>query len=433
MHINNILKEQVSRIKISDSEKKELAEVARSVREAIESKIKRKGIRAEVFIGGSLAKNTLIKKSAYDIDIFLRFDKDYLEEDIKKLVKKIFFLFRVPNFRIKLRKIHGSRDYIQIRFKDKKVIVEVVPCIKVSRPENARNTTDLSYFHVDYVKKAFKKNKKLEEEVMLAKSFLHAQKCYGAESYIKGLSGYAIELLIIKYGSFIRLLKEISRSDSRIVVDLERYYKNPKELDIGLNKAKLESPIIIIDPTFKSRNASASLSLETYHKLKKASHDFLIKPDLTFFDEKKIDLISLKKEAVETNSEMYKILLKTGKQSGDIAGTKLKKFSGVLLRFIEKYFDVHKEEFEYDGENYASVYTVLKRKKEIINVGPRIDMKEAVEGFKKKNPVWYIENGHVKSAKRTDYTLSEIIKIFKSINRKTIRDMGVKKIRIEKV
>ena len=46
------------------------------------------GIDAEIFVGGSFAKKTLIKKEKYDVDIFVRFDKKYTEYDISELTYK---------------------------------------------------------------------------------------------------------------------------------------------------------------------------------------------------------------------------------------------------------------------------------------------------------------------------------------------------------
>ncbi|MBD3252791.1 hypothetical protein GF386_03610, partial [Candidatus Pacearchaeota archaeon] len=53
--------------------------------------------------------------------------------------------------------------------------------------------TDLSYFHVNHILKKIKKNKNLSDEIRLAKKFAYSQNCYGAESYIHGFSGYALE------------------------------------------------------------------------------------------------------------------------------------------------------------------------------------------------------------------------------------------------
>ena len=46
--------------------------------EKTRGKIKSMKIDADIFVGGSYAKNTMIKKGDYDIDIFLRFSKPFL-------------------------------------------------------------------------------------------------------------------------------------------------------------------------------------------------------------------------------------------------------------------------------------------------------------------------------------------------------------------
>ena len=88
--INSILKEVLEKIKppkegldfIDDSLKKFLKDFKKG--------IKKNKIKAEIFIGGSFAKNTLIKKDTYDIDVFVRFDKKY--KNISKLCEKIYHL-----------------------------------------------------------------------------------------------------------------------------------------------------------------------------------------------------------------------------------------------------------------------------------------------------------------------------------------------------
>jgi len=59
----------------------------------------------------------------------------------------------------KAKKIHGSRDYYQLIVHG--IIFEIIPVLKVKKPEHAKNITDLSYFHVNYINKKIRKNKKL--------------------------------------------------------------------------------------------------------------------------------------------------------------------------------------------------------------------------------------------------------------------------------
>ncbi|MEK6757810.1 MAG: nucleotidyltransferase domain-containing protein, partial [Nanoarchaeota archaeon] len=192
-----MLKEVLRNIRPS---KEELVGMNNGVKEfvnKINKKIKQSKINASLFVGGSFAKNTLIKKNEYDVDVFIRFDKKHKNEDISKLTEKL--LGDEKNVSL----IHGSRDYFSVKAKPN-FLIEIIPVLNVKTPDEAENITDLSYSHVKYIKKNVKKD--VLDEILLAKAFCHANKCYGAESYIKGFSGYSLELLIYYYKSFMNFV-----------------------------------------------------------------------------------------------------------------------------------------------------------------------------------------------------------------------------------
>ena len=187
--------------------KEELSEIREKLKEFLgvfKAHLKKKKINADVFIGGSFAKQTMIKKEHYDIDVFVRFDKKYKEKDISSITKQA--LVGVKN----VQEIHGSRNYFRIRF-NSSFFIEVVPVLKVSNPKEAENITDLSFFHVKYVNQKVK-NKKTLDEIRLAKAFCHANNVYGAESYISGFSGYGLELLIYHYKTFLNFAKVMAKT-----------------------------------------------------------------------------------------------------------------------------------------------------------------------------------------------------------------------------
>ena len=184
---NSIFKDVLLRIKPSEEEFEEMNKLTNDFVNRIDKKIKELKIEVEIFIGGSFAKRTVIKKDHYDVDIFLRFDKKYNNE-VSELARKI--LAGMENVSL----IHGSRDYFKIKLKED-FFIELIPVIKVKKPEESLNITDLSYSHVKYINKNIK-SEKIRDEIMIAKAFCYANHCYGAESYIKGFSGYAIELLV---------------------------------------------------------------------------------------------------------------------------------------------------------------------------------------------------------------------------------------------
>ena len=77
-------------------DKTELAELKKNNQKIIDllkAEIKRRGIKADVFIGGSFAKGTMTKDKGYDIDIFTRFDPVYSDISgiLEGLLKRISF------------------------------------------------------------------------------------------------------------------------------------------------------------------------------------------------------------------------------------------------------------------------------------------------------------------------------------------------------
>ncbi|MGV8142859.1 MAG: nucleotidyltransferase domain-containing protein [Candidatus Pacearchaeota archaeon] len=354
----------------------------------LEKEIGLQNMVAEVFLGGSFAKGTFLKSDIYDVDIFVRFDWKYVQLS-ESLAKLIIPLSKKLN--LKTEVIHGSRDYFRVYHPNSKGYFEVIPVTRIKKPQEERNVTDLTYFHGPYVTKRIKG---LEDQVRLAKQFFKAQRAYGAETYVRGFSGYSVELLIIKYKSFLKMIKELMKFDStqRAVIDIEKAYKNKNEVFIHVNEAKLHSPIILIDPTYKERNALAALSRDTLVKIQKSIKLFLKKPSLDFFVLKEPNAEILRKNAIKNKQEFLPITLTTDKQHGDIAGTKMKKFAEVLHRELNLVFDVKNTDFFYTGEQSSVFYISLIPKKEIIRIGPPREMKKHATRFKSQHSVTFIKN-----------------------------------------
>lgn len=390
----------------------------------INKRIKKLKIKVEPFCGGSYAKGTLMKKGNYDVDLFLRFDKKYKESEYTKLTKKI--LRRTK----KVSKVHGSRDYFQVKicpwFK-----IEVVPVKKVKNPKEADNITDLSYSHVKYINKKIK-SKKILNDIKLAKAFCSATKTYGAESYVHGFSGYSLELLINHYKSFEKMLKELSKKrKTKIIIDSESHYKNKNEIMIEMNGSKLQSPIILIDPTYKERNALAALSDETFKRFQKAAKDFLKNPKQEAFKEKKINLDKIKEKAKKQKQEFLLITSKTKKQDGDIAGTKLLKFHKHLIHELKRYFEIIDEEFKYEKNQQGKAYFVLEKKNYEIFKGPFIKDKKNLEKFKKEHKKVKEENGRLIAKEKIEISAKDFFRIWTKKNKKKIKEMYISRLIIK--
>ncbi len=383
-------------------------------------------ISADFFVGGSFAKGTLMKKEKYDIDIFARFDWRY--QDLTSLLA-IIVKRACGKRKVKIVRLHGSRDYFQI-FVNKEILFEIVPVLKIKKPKEARNVTDLSYFHVSYVKNKLRGNSKILKEIAVAKAFCKAQGVYGAESYIGGFSGYALECLVIHYKSFLKMIKNLLKVKDKLIIDPANHYKNKSEVMVSLNEGKLQGPIILIDPTWKERNVLAALSKETFLKFQKSARNFLRFPGEEFFTRKEVDIQKLKKETKEKKASLIELIASTNRQPGDIAGTKLKKFSNFLIGQLQQYYEIIRCEFIYDGEQSARVLLIIKEKNGIKKIGPPVSLEKHAKAFRRKYDRVYEKNGRLCADIAAQVSAKKFIIKFMLKYKEIIKSMQIEKLKV---
>ena len=410
--IKSVLKEVLKKINPSKEELGRINSETQDFLKKVKEKIKGMRLDAEVFIGGSFAKKTIIKKGIYDVDIFVRFGKK--NKDISGLTEKILDGFNAV-------KIKGSRNYFRVDRDG--FFMEIIPVLKIKKPESAENVTDLSYFHVRYIKRKLKG--KILDEVKIAKAFYHANGCYGAESYVKGFSGYALELLIQHYGSFLKFIKALEKINRKEVIDIERHFKNRNESLMNINESKIQSPVVLIDPTYKERNVLAALSNETFEIFRKACRKFLKNPSLEMFEKKDADFEKNKAVAKKKKLDFILVEIKTEKQEGDIAGTKLLKFYNHLGEEIEKFYIAKNREFEYNGEKTAKCFFAVKSREKILIKGPRMNQKENIQRFKKTHRKTFVKSGRIFSKEKINFNLKQFIEFWKQKNQRKMNEMSV--------
>mgnify|MGYP001586999742 CR=1 FL=1 len=427
-NINTILKEVLEKVKPREEELNGINLPLKNFVGEFEKNRKKLKIDAQIFVGGSFAKKTLIKKDYYDIDIFIRFDKKHNKENLSNLLEKI--IKGVSKNSIgKIEKIHGSRDYFRVKVRED-LFFEIVPVKKIKNQKEAENVTDLSYFHVNYVNRKLKG--RILDEVLLTKAFCHASGCYGAESYIKGFSGYALELLIYHYKTFLKFINAMAKvkEKEKLVIDTEKYYKNKTQVLMDINSAKLQSPIILIDPTHKSRNILAALSEETFKKFQLACKNFLRNPHEKAFENKGMNFEKIEDDAKKKNLDFILLEARTNKQEGDIAGSKLLKFYNHLGNEIKRYFEIKDRGFEYNGKKTARFAFAVKEKGEIIINGPSIDQEKHMKRFKSGHKKTFVKNKRIYAREKTDFTIKEFLNNWKKKNVKVMGDMSIEKLTI---
>lgn len=373
----------------SAAELKMLADATEWMRAALNIALVPLRRHAEIVVGGSYAKGTLSKSETYDVDLFVRY-----KGDVNELLHVL-----LPGLReicgqhgLALERIHGSREYFRIQYTSH-LVFEIIPVAAIGNPREATNATDLSYLHVAYIRRELKKHKSLVREICLAKQFCKAQGVYGAESYVQGFSGYAVECLVVAHGSFLKMLKALVKTGEQLILDPTRQYRNKREALLSLNESKLRSPVVLVDPTWKERNVLAALSVETFARFQKAATAFLRRPRADFFVVKEVSAAERLVRAKKLKAELVSVFLETQKQPGDIAGTKLKRFADALARHFAPHFKVVERAFVYSGKHTGQAHYFVKPMKQVFLRGPPLSMKEHARAFKHEHPRTVIKRG----------------------------------------
>ena len=347
----------------------------------LEKQLKKNKIKAKVILGGSLAKETNLKED-HDIDVFVAFDYFYKFKDISKLLGQILKSIK-PG--LKTKRVHGSRDYFHITLPGQDYQFEIVPVLDIYDPKDAVNITDCSPLHVSWVAKQVKKRKKLANEIRLTKAFCKSAGVYGAESYIRGFSGHVVDILTIHYGGFIELLKASQKWKDKTIIDYTNAHKGRALYE--MNKSKLISPLIVVDPIHKERNAAAALDTPKFERFKAKAKQFLKKPHADFFVKHELTLDEIKEKAGKNRLVLVDVRSKKGKE--DVVGAKLlKSFEYNKRKLIENDFILHDAGWLWNKKEQAQFFFILENKKLYPTkkiTGPRSVFKDHVKQFTKKH------------------------------------------------
>ncbi len=253
MNTESILK----KIKPSKKEMEKNLATARLIIEYIRGKF---GLDAVLV--GSVARGTALKGKS-DLDIFIMFPKSTKRETLEKTGIKVGK--SVAKFLGCKSELHyAQHPYVRIICRDRRI--EIVPAYRIKPGDRIISAVDRTPLHNEYVKK----NLRNKDDVLLLKWFMKQIGVYGAEIKTRGFSGYLCELLVIKYGSFKRVLEEASVWEPPVVIDVEGQYD-----DVGEILEKFNDPLVVIDPVDKDRNVASPVSLEKMARFSLASRMFI--------------------------------------------------------------------------------------------------------------------------------------------------------------
>lgn len=424
-----VLKDVLKQIVPKKEEKKKIASLTEKALKIAKEEAKK--FNAKPILAGSTTRDTWLPgKKEFDVFIlFPSIPEKKLEEIGLKLGKKI------------ITKLKGSYkiEYAQHPYVSGTVSgidIDVVPCYELDSTDKLKSAVDRTPFHVKYIEKHLPMES--SNEVRLLKQFCTANGVYGADAKTEGFSGYVCELLIIKYGKFLDVLRNVVNWRPGEVIDIEKFY--PEADYPKLRKIFKDQVLILVDPTDKNRNTAAALSAQSFYKLKKVANEFLTKPSKEIFfgkEEKPITENELVTRQIKRRTELILVKFTPPKIVPDILWPQLRRFADRLQNILEETryeFRVLRKDAYTNEKDLAVVLLEMETSKLPAiqkRIGPRVsdmdDSKRFIDKYKKQalagpfveNNFWAVE------VKRKFLTAREKLKDSLKENVKILEAKGI--------
>jgi len=302
---------------------------------------------------GSVAKGTWLAQSP-ELDVFLLFPKtvsrNYMENRIIEAAKAVLRKWQIS---------YAEHPYVKGEVLG--VSVDLVPCYRVSSPSEMQSAVDRTPFHTRFMNEHLTAEQK--RDVRLLKAFFKGIGVYGAEIKVRGFSGYASEVLIYRFGNFVKLLREAS------------HWRGKVNLGWDGESEALGLP----DPVDEKRNVTASVSLNSLSTFIAAAGFFLRFPSEVFF---------WNKGFVEGDLNGI-LVLKTGKPNGveDVLWGEIWKASAAIQKYMEGLgFEIWDSSAFADEQNVFFFYSLQshERPPSTLVLGPPVYMSDNALDFIKK-------------------------------------------------
>jgi tRNA nucleotidyltransferase (CCA-adding enzyme) len=366
--MNKIEKEVLQKIIPSLEYKKKIEKITQEISKKLESEIKKRKLPVTVEIVGSIAKDTYLKNDL-DIDFFIKFPTKYSKDEIGKYALSIGIAILT-----KTEESYAEHPYIRGYYK--KFKVEVVPCYKIEKSLQKLSAVDRTPLHTKYIKKYLPDLQK--SQVRLFKQFLKGIGCYGAEAEIEGFSGYLSEILVLRYGSFEKLIENAKK------------WKIGEKLALKVDEYPIfDTPLTFIDPVDTNRNVASAISKEKFDLFIKACKEYIDKPSINYFFPKKVKPWTLKKIKDELNKEKCQYVsikfVKPKIISENLYPQVRKALRSIQDICIKNDFDVFDIKYYINKEIYIIIKTKMEPlSKTMLHSGPPIGLKENIDDFIKK-------------------------------------------------
>ena len=350
-------------------DEREVKKIKKKVRDALRLV---KKIHKNSLIGGSIAKETFLKGDT-EADIFLIFPKSKKLDDQLGLLKEI-----ARSLGETAEVSYAQHPYVKAEYGG--MIIDLVPAYDTEPPE-ILSAADRSRWHVEYVSTF---PEWMKDEVRLLKQFCRGIGVYGADLKIEGLSAYAIEVLVLGAGGFVKALEKIT---------------------------EMVWPIKRGDPVDKKRNVLASVSHESFNTVKEAARIYLKTPGNIFFFPNKP---GMKLPTVE-NVAMF-VMERPDLVEDAIWGIAKKKARKLVRNARVNGYEVVRKSVLVDDKIYLVFKVGSLKKLETIIKGPTTDRKLHAARFMDAHSGFYEENDVLYAREKSRFpTFNDLVEAFEKV------------------
>lgn len=237
----------------------------RLVEHAERAAAKRPVAPAKIVVAGSAARGTYLK-DRLDIDLFFLYPPTLPRAELER---EGLALAGAVLERTETR--YAEHPYLRGWFEG--FAVDAVPGFAVEDPAKPLSAVDRTPFHQAFL--AARQTPEMVDDVRLLKQFLRAHRLYGSEARTGGFSGYVVELLVLKFGTFHKVLEEGSRW--RLPVRVVWTPGDPPRVpdDVAL---------VMDDPVDPNRNVATALSRRNLALFVLSARAFLKDPHAGAFE-----------------------------------------------------------------------------------------------------------------------------------------------------
>lgn len=364
----------------------------------------------DVTFGGSYAKGTWLRGDV-DVDIFVKIRPDISEQEFERIGRELGFQ-ALRSYKPYLR--YSQHPYVEAVVNG--IRVNVVPCYDVERGKWI-SAADRSPYHTQFIIDSFDDEKK--REVRLLKKFMKTVGVYGAEIAKNGFSGYVCEVLILKYGSFMNVLKAASEFRENQVISIEKVNE-----DIART---FNSALIILDPVDQKRNLGTAISYESVGRMVLVSRRFISKPALSYFGD-----VMARRALQKFSDNIVVIKFKHKKRSQDIIWGQLKSSMKAIAKQLRIHgFTVIRSVCATDQEENSAFAFMLESTqlpKMIVKQGPKVfsqqdSIKFLEKNREKGNLLWVSNDGRILALVNNRFT--DVTVFLKDLLTKKISTSGV--------